>query len=146
MNCTGLERLTLKNLESLSKEAIESLFTNITVIYLEKINLHRLVQTGDESILKIIQRCATKLLALDINGLDELTELSLMELQKFTMLKTLDVSFIRNFTDGCIVPLMKKSIQSVKLFGVHKLTDTLLNDTWKNGRGETIKLVGNEFD
>lgn len=146
VNCTSLEKLTLKNLESVTHEALTHLISHLQVDHLEKLNLHRLVQIKDEIIMILIQRCALKLEVLDINGLDELSEVCLMELSLLSKLRTLDVSFIRNFTDNCMMTLMAKSIQSVRVFGVHKLTDTLLNGVWKNGSGESIRLIGNEFD
>lgn len=122
-HCTKLSELSLKSLTELSHEAITQFFEMLIMTRIEKVNLRRLVQTTDDTLKIILQKCSIGLRKLNLNGLDELTNefFELMVGHAFDALEYLDVSFVRSFCDSCLVEMLKCGrMRCVKVYGAHR--------------------------
>ncbi|KAI8852689.1 hypothetical protein BC829DRAFT_384307 [Chytridium lagenaria] len=150
-NCTNLEKLMLRANESLSDEGMIQ-FMNVFQSRpgLRHLDIGRIVNLKDGSLTSIISLHGSTLEHLDINGLDYFTEYSLKCAFDggLPRLREVDVSWVRSVDEDLLEMLMKKTpfLSKVRVYGCYRLTQFVLCKEHLNAAGETIKLIGNEFD
>jgi DNA repair protein RAD7 len=145
--CTSLKKLSLKNCESLTSTALLSYFIDVQP-RLEKLNLSRNVHLTDEAIVGVLNTCCSTLQYLNLNGLDELTSHAFTSFSNCVHLRKLDISWIRCVDDEFFTSMIEKCkwLESVSVYGCHRLTECVLDKTYTNEDGRRIRIIGNEFD
>ncbi|KAJ3088228.1 hypothetical protein HK102_009238 [Quaeritorhiza haematococci] len=175
-NCTKLKELSIAYCESLTDKGVIELFTKMKSPGLTKLNLKRIVTLTDDALVSAINLHGDTLQKLNVNGLDELTAYALRAISSFTStklsqrpglsveqdvvagsdppstsacpIKKIDISWIRCVDDDLFAELVTKcvNLETIKVYGCHKLTEFSLERRWFNGDGSLIRIVGNEFD
>ena len=149
-NCINLSHLSLKSNECITDEAMIAMINTLTLNSpLRGLILSRVVNLKDDSINSIISHHGPSLTHLNINGLDDLTILSLKTLVSGNCpnLEDVDLSWIRNVDDEIFSELIKLPfLKCVRIYGCNKLTECMLSKRHFNANNEIIKIMGNEFD
>ncbi|KAJ3042893.1 hypothetical protein HDV00_006455 [Rhizophlyctis rosea] len=147
--CTSLRKLFLKDCPSLTTDGIIHFLAILrTPAGLTHFSLGRNVHLADSAIIALLNDHAHTLEHLSLNGLDELTEVSLGALKGCMKLRELDVSWIRDLDDFMLGDVLKgcKCLEEVRIYGCSKLNEEVLGRVWRNEGGREIRVVGNEFD
>ncbi|KAJ3401924.1 hypothetical protein HDV05_000195 [Chytridiales sp. JEL 0842] len=150
-HCKELCSLSLYGCESLTDDGITKFLNMLNPLpNLRQLDLGRIINLKDDSIVTVVNLFGSSLEFLNINGLDELTEYSLRTLLNggCPNIVELDLSWIRDVDDDLFQLMVTKNhlLKTVKVYGCHKLTEFSLVKKFYNKAGSLIKVVGNEFD
>lgn len=154
--CTNLQHLALGYCgeESFTTEGLTLFFKekwnpNISdKLRFLSLDLTRNHQLKDDFLIVFLERYGYGIQNLNLNGLDLLTNESLMILAKSCPnLITLDVSWVRAVTDVFLIDLFNtsKNLESINIYGCNFLSEDVVNNDWINGNERKIKIVGNEY-
>ncbi|KAI9208454.1 uncharacterized protein BJ171DRAFT_595611 [Polychytrium aggregatum] len=150
--CNQLQFFSIANCESITDEGFEqflNVFKRKGSTRLSRLDLSRVTQLGDSSLIVLSNLHCDMLQTLLLNGLEDLTERSLKALAtKLPMLEVLDLSWVRNLEDELLEEFFRNCprLKLAKLYGCNKLTEFTFRRRWTNAKGEPIELLGNEFD
>ncbi|KAI8800192.1 hypothetical protein BJ742DRAFT_881312 [Cladochytrium replicatum] len=116
----------------------------------ERLDLSRNVLFTDAVVTSVMNLYGPNLVYLGLNGLDELTGYSLKAVAgESARLEELDVSWVRALDDEAFIEIVRGcgKLRRVGLYGCNRLTDVVLGNgrVFKNGAGDMIQLVGNEY-
>nr|KAJ3413283.1 hypothetical protein HK105_002111 [Polyrhizophydium stewartii] len=150
--CQTLTVLSLSECPKVTPEGLTSSLTRLTTRHpdgMHTLLLNRNVQLTDAVLATAVNQFSPTLARLGINGLDELSEAAMQAVAaSCTALVEVDLSWIRSLADGALETLLTRahSLERVRVFGCHELSQAVLNRTWRNADGRVIEIQGNEFD
>ncbi|KAI9344257.1 hypothetical protein BDR26DRAFT_857486 [Obelidium mucronatum] len=147
---TSLELMELGNSaigKGLNKLSLNGCKSNLSP--LKSLDLHRLYNLTDASVISIISHHGASLNRLVLNGLDDVTAHALKAVvEGCPSISDLDMSWVRSFNDDLFSAMVGrcKWLKSVKVYGCNLLTEFSLVKKFFNVEGDLIRVVGNEFD
>jgi DNA repair protein RAD7 len=140
--CGKLRTLSMKGLDQITSEAIESLFTNWSVNSgMERLSVQRCIGVQDNGLKAIINHSAETLVDLDINSLQLVTKDSLSHLTRCIHLSSLDAGFVRAMDDALVESIVN-SCASLGLIMVYG--DPGITASCRVKRG--TRLIGRQSD